>query len=957
MDTDRDHAHGETDFQFIRVEQFLQDHPGWKALQEVDAHDYDQAHHLLSLRFNNDEKSLLLIQIPTKDSIRIRFNPGKSQVDEYPDRNTRAIVMDTFVVLTETLERPAISFSETATGLELTTKDSQGQPFMRIVVELKPYRMLVFRYNGDGRQFPVLRDEQPGIYYRNSVTHQFDEQEAVTEYSVVQVQVKPATARYIGFGEKGGATLCKNGKQLTYFNFDNMRYSMVYGKGALEDREPLYHSNPFFMEFNGVAEQRSVYGMFIDNPAETLVDVGCSRTDQLAFGSLYGDLDYYLFLGDSCEDVLGLFTRFVGRTRLKPRFVLGYHQGCYGYDSRRRLEEVAAEYRRYRIPIDGLHVDVDIQNNYQTFTVDTSSHKFPNPQEMFTQLRQKGFKCSTNITPIISNQAEGYETYREGNAGGMFVREQRCNRTPASLGDHYIGEVYYGDDPSGQPRGTTGVYPDLGCLEVREWWGRQYKYLFQAGLEMVWQDMTTPAIGQHPGGPSRGDWRSFPFTLMLTDNSLKKHRGEGGLVTEENEVTLKRSPAAIIRNLYSCNLHKATYHGLNYLEIPERENKRNFIIGRGGFTGMHRFAALWTGDNASNWDFLRINIAQVLALGLSGQSISGADIGGFEPDQDWQHWADPELLIRWTVMGAFLPWFRNHYNAKGNKKWFQEPYAYGQVDLDGFSVPHDERWIYPCVLPVCRHYIELRYRLLQLFYDGMFENTLTGMPIARAMFVVEKQDASLLNDNLKFIDNQFFVGKDLLVAPVIEKQGPGNGYGRRDVYLPAGSKWFLLMNNKRPLLPPVEGGTTVREFDAHISAQDDHRDFICPIYVRAGAIIPTLELEQYVGELSENPLTINVYPGESGEYTLYLDDGQSRSSAPQGDPKYGADRLAKSEYRSTRISHQRIDAQNRRIQIRACMTVISHQRRIFLWRFYTTHVKWAVRLATAPCRRSASTGK
>lgn len=62
-------------------------------------------------------------------------------------------------------------------------------------------------------------------------------------------------------------------------------------------------------------------------------------------------------------------------------------------------------------------------------------------------------------------------------------------------------------------------------------------------------------------------------------------------------------------NLYSYNLHKATYHGLNYL--PGRENKRNFIIGRGCFSGMHRFAALWTGDNASEWDFLKINVTQV----------------------------------------------------------------------------------------------------------------------------------------------------------------------------------------------------------------------------------------------------------------------------------------------------------------------------------------------------------
>lgn len=90
-----------------------------------------------------------------------------------------------------------------------------------------------------------------------------------------------------------------------------------------------------------------------------------------------------------------------------------------------------------------------------------------------------------------------------------------------------------------------------------------------------------------------------------------------------------------VQNLYSYNLHKETYHGLNHLK--GRENKRNFIIGRVCFTGMQRFTGLWTGDNSFNWEFLQINISQVL---------SGQDIGGFERENDWEQWANPEVLIR-----------------------------------------------------------------------------------------------------------------------------------------------------------------------------------------------------------------------------------------------------------------------------------------------------------------------
>ena len=126
--------------------------------------------------------------------------------------------------------------------------------------------------------------------------------------------------------------------------------------------------------------------------------------------------------------------------------------------------------------------------------------------------------------------------------------------------------------------------------------------------------------------------------------------------------------------LYSYNLHKATYHGLN--KLKGRENKRNFIIGRGSQTGMHRYAGLWTGDNGSSWDFWRISVAQVLALGYSGLTIAGVDMGGFtfDPAQSNTpppHWCDPELLIRWYSGAFLLPWYRNHYNQHFDTKVFQ----------------------------------------------------------------------------------------------------------------------------------------------------------------------------------------------------------------------------------------------------------------------------------------------
>ena len=136
--------------------------------------------------------------------------------------------------------------------------------------------------------------------------------------------------------------------------------------------------------------------------------------------------------------------------------------------------------------------------------------------------------------------------------------------------------------------------------------------------------------------------------------------------------------AAEIWALYSYNLHKATAQGLDnlYQSLPSRKNKRNFILGRGSFAGMYRYAGLWSGDNASTWNFWKITVSQVLSVGLNGVSVSGSDIGGFEPykppgiDTKEEKYCNPELLIRWYAGSFLLPWFRNHY-VKKTRKWFQ----------------------------------------------------------------------------------------------------------------------------------------------------------------------------------------------------------------------------------------------------------------------------------------------
>lgn len=63
----------------------------------------------------------------------------------------------------------------------------------------------------------------------------------------------------------------------------------------------------------------------------------------------------------------------------------------------------------------------------------------------------------------------------------------------------------------------------------------------------------------------------------------------------------------------------------------------------------------------------------------------------------------------------------------------QEPFAYTEHYESHQHDLKQQEWLYRSVEPVCRYYVELRYSLVQLLYDAMFQNQIDGLPIARSM--------------------------------------------------------------------------------------------------------------------------------------------------------------------------------------------------------------------------------
>lgn len=801
------------------------------------------------------------IILHTATMFRVRFNPQNNFTSD-----------NSYAVVDERDDTLQIALNEFDDRIDIATAQ------MMIVVRRHPYSLEVYR----GTQ--QIHADTPDY----NVVH-IPGQEVIANFKVLR-----EGSRYYGLGEKAGARLAKNGFSTTQFNYDNFCYLQGpripgHGQNPLNPMQPLYCSIPFLLEINPQPQNGAGFatGLFFDNPSQSFFNVAANDYSDMSgkyyFGALFGELDYYFMAGPNAEDVLRQYTDLTGRSGMPPRYAFGYHQGAYGYYKAGLLLEVANNYRAAGIPIDGLHIDVDFQNNYRTFT--SSEIKFPKAPQLFDELHGKGFRCSTNITPLINHYPvdesgnftpypaleSGLALSTAGQPSGAFIFNTRVGEGPNP--SRFVGTVDYGSNPGLNPvrafplrddnaLRADGFYPDLGRPDVQEWWGQQYQYLINiVGLDMIWQDMTCPALQMNAATPDR----TFPLDLMV--NAFGSY-----------------SPNAKVHNGYVMNLLDATFRGVEKL----RPEKRVFIIARGGYAGMQRYAGLWTGDSASSWDFLSINIPEVLNLGLSGVPISGSDIGGFAqgngPSSGSLGQANldpvtgrlvggqtsPELLARWMILGAFLPWFRNHYN--GYVKAFQEPYAYPE------PVPS-----------VCRYIVGLRYRLFHVFYSAMYEWTARGLPIARPLFMGAPNDMEAFNH----ADDQFFLGGDILVAPIVSQSET------RDVYLPRGSQWYAFMDNSRPLGPPIEGGTLVKDWRASLHGDPQ---FCVPVYVRAGAVIPTCELQQYMGQIKDNPPTLNIYPGADAEMELYEDDGETNDARDNG------------KRRRTRIRHEAI-ANGQRVRI------------------------------------------
>lgn len=539
--------------------------------------------------------------------------------------------------------------------------------------------------------------------------------------------------------------------------------SYAYSPGA----DPLYCSTPFYIGLHN----HMGYGIFLDNTHKTFFNFGASNDRFSSFAADAGEMNYYFIHDSSVAAIIRHYTHLTGRMELPPLWSIGYQQCRYSYYPDKEVLSVARTFREKDIPADTIVLDIHYMEAYKIFT--WSKRDFPDPKGMLDALREQGFHVVVMCDPGIKAEP-GYPTYEDGKKHDVFIRYPD--------GSNYTGQVWPG----------WCHFPDFTNPKTRTWWRDQFTDYVNLGVEGFWNDMNEIATWGH----------------MLPENIEMNFEG--------NRATTRRG-----RNIYGFQMSRSTYEGTKEL----LNGKRPFNLTRSGFSGIQRYAAVWTGDNVAYDEHMMLGVRMVTSMGLTGIAFAGYDVGGFVGD------ASTKLFTRWISIGAFSPFFRGHSMINTRDC---EPWSYGEEAEQ-----------------IARNYIKFRYRLMPYLYSLFYDASKTGMPVQRSLALDYAFDHKIFDGQFQ---HQYLFGPSLLVVPVESNKEFVK------VYLPEG-EWYSLYTGQH-----YTGNQEI------IVECPLHR---LPVFVKAGAIIPMQDATAHTG-MPSHTRYLHVYQSHrSNSFEFYEDDGST----------------------------------------------------------------------------------
>uniref|UniRef100_A0A4W3K2V3 alpha-glucosidase n=1 Tax=Callorhinchus milii TaxID=7868 RepID=A0A4W3K2V3_CALMI len=594
-----------------------------------------------------------------------------------------------------------------------------------------------------------------------------------------------------------------------------------------------YGSHPFYMCLENDA---NAHGVFLFN--SNAMDVTLQEAPTLTYRILGGILDFYVFLGPTPEMVVQQYTELIGRPVLPPYWSLGFQLCQYGY---KNIEEVATLYKnmkKARIPYDVQYFDIDYMERQLDFTIDKDD--FATMPQLVNEMKAERMRIVIILDPAISgNETVPYKAFTSGLDNDVYIKWKNSsdivwgkvwpdfpNVTVDSSKDWDYQVKHYR---------SFAAFPDFFRNETKEWWFAAIKEFYDnpdnpsasVKFDGLWIDMNEPASFVHGSVNDCKDEKlnNPPYMPDLESRSMGLNHKT---LCMESEQILPDGTSVRhydVHNLYGWSQTQTTLDSLQKVT-----GERGLVVTRSTFPTSGQWSGHWLGDNTASWDQMHKSIIGMMEFSLFGISYTGADICGFFQNTTY------ELCLRWSLLGAFYPYSRNH-NSIGTRP--QDPTSWDET-FENHT----------------RNVLETRYMLLPYLYTLLYDAHVSGSTVIRPLLHEFYADKSTWD-----IDEQFLWGAAIMITPVL-KMGATNVTG----YIP-NTRWYDFKTKKE---------INVRGKWLEMPTPLEHIN----LHVRGGYVIPwqSPANNTYYSRKEYMGLFVALDDNSQAEGHIFWDDGQTIDS-------------------------------------------------------------------------------
>ncbi|MFC2137422.1 TIM-barrel domain-containing protein [Bacteroidota bacterium] len=704
--------------------------------------------------------------------------------------------------------------------------------------------------------------------------------------------------------------------QYGYMNYRNKKVKLVQTNTDAV--------NPFL-----VSTQK--YGILWDSYCKIIFE------DTPSGASLWSDIgdniDYYLVFGNDLDEVVAGYRELTGDAPMYGKYAYGYWQSKEHYDTQDEIMGIAREYRKRQIPIDNMIQDWDYWNGAQNWSgMFFDKTLFPKPLEMTKELHDMNYHIIISIWPALGPNTviykdmlqkgflydpvgwAGFKYYDAFNPAAnklywQYLRDglkskgidgwwidstepdvvnaltkESTDYEMKKVGKNYIGswarylnafslvmtdDLYKNirseDDKrpyiltrstyAGQQRNAATTWSgDIGanwdvykaqivagvnhCMSGIPYWtfdigafviGAYDGVFCTGGKEPGYQELYTrmfqlgvftPIFRSHGSETPREIWEMGEFQDVLIKYDNLRYRlmpyiySLAWKVTNERYTIMRGLPMDFIEDKNTYNIDDQFMFGPSIMACPVTEFMYYRPLEKTKFVTSKHFKTN-SGETGLVAKYYKDTEYKVLGKETIDTSINMFWYTG-RPD----YVTDSMFAIRWR--GKLIP------SETGKHQFHMKSFDAKRIKINGE------------VLPIVYTSVEQYTDFIELEagkeYDFVVEteNTSTGA----ARFRLFWKTPSIL---------------DLEKSDEVHEKN-------RDVYLPSGTQWYDFWTGEK-----LEGGQQINT-PAPIETM--------PIYIKAGAILPTGPFLQYTTEKPADPIELRIYTGANGSFTLYEDENE-----------------------------------------------------------------------------------